>query len=165
MILRPQQIFLCRMGLPAVPANKGGSSSSASSSDQTTNTTNTDKRIATESGLVATEGSSISSVTNIQSLDKDIVSKALETVQVADATNGDSFNGLLNLADRFLTATKESGRMTTDAATTLAGRYTADVMDGISKATADKTGSIDQKTMMVLATVAGVAFVASRRSK
>jgi hypothetical protein len=151
MILRPEQIHQLRAGCPVVPANMGGGGgSTSSSSDQATTTTNTDRRIANESGVVATDGSAIT--VNETTLDPSIVNKALDFAGIVDATNGDSFSKLLDTVDKLTTKTQ-------DASTTLASKFQDNVMQAYSQAKADVTGSIDQKTMIVLAATAAAAMV------
>lgn len=157
-------------------------SSSSSSSDTITETNYTDRRLVNESGLVATEGASVWSNTNVvnntnvQALDADIVKKALDTVAASDATNGEGFSRLLESADRLfsntngttldiLDAAERMFNRTTDAASSMAGSYTQDVLQGISRTTADRTGSIDQKTMIVLGVAGAVALVAINMRK
>lgn len=129
----------------------GGGGGSSSSSNATT-TTNTDKRIAIESGIGI---SSDSSTVNVQALDGNIVMKALDTVSAADATAGTGFTQLLGLADKLFTGAGEIITKTQD--TTLAQ------VGALNQAQNDARGSIDQKTMIVLAGAAAVAFVASRK--
>lgn len=121
---------------------------SSSSANQTSNVTNTDKRFANESGVaISSEGSSIN--LNLESVDKDIVGKALETVQVSDASNAEGFSKLLTLADKMTTKTQET-------AASMAGTYQNDVMKGIASGKTEDAGRLDQQTIVVLA-LAGVA--------
>lgn len=158
------------------------SSKSSSSSDQITETNYIDRRGVNESGLMATEGSFIANTShtnvtnNIQALDREIVNRALDTVAASDATNGEGFSRLLGVADKLFANTNDTTfgilgaaeRMfnrTTDTASSMAGRYTQDVMQGVSQTTADRTGSIDQKTMIVLGVAGAVALVAINMRK
>jgi tRNA A37 threonylcarbamoyltransferase TsaD len=155
MILRPEQIHRLRAGCPVVPANMGGGGgSTSSSSDQATTTTNTDRRIANDSGVVATDGSNIT--VNAKTLDADVVNKALDFAGVVDATNGDSFSKLLDTVDKLTTKTQ-------DASTTLASKFQDNVMQAWSQAKADATGSIDQRTIIVLGGLAAAALVLSKK--
>lgn len=121
----------------------GGSSSSSTSSE----TTNIDKRLALQEGIGI---SSDQSTVNVTTLDAGIVNKALDTVAVTDATNAQGFNQLLTLADKFMTGAGDVIKAT--QATTLAQ------VGALGTAQNDARGSIDQKTMTILA-VAGVAAV------
>lgn len=122
-----------------------GGGGSSSSSQQTTQ--NTDKRQAVESGIAI---SSDSSTVNVQALDGAIVQKALDTVSVADASNAQGFSQLLSLADKVISGAGSVIEST--QATTLAQ------VAALNTASNDAKGSIDQKTMTILA-VAGVAAV------
>lgn len=127
----------------------GGSSSSTAST-----TTNVDKRLALEQGIAI---SSDQSTVNVQALDAGIVEKALDTVSIADASNAQGFNSLLSLADKFITGAGDV--IKTTQATTLAQ------VGALGTAQNDARGTIDQKTMIVLA-VAGVgALWAFNRKK
>lgn len=151
MILRPEQIRLLRAGCPVVPANRGGSGgSTSSSSTQSTTTKNTDRRIANDNGVVATDGATI----NYNSTDAGIVKNALDFAAVADATNGDGFAKLLDTVDKLTTKTQ-------DTSTTLASRFQDNVMQAYTQAKADASGGIDQRTMIVLgvSAMAALAFM------
>lgn len=132
----------------------GGKSSSKS--DQTTVTNNTDRRIANDGGLVAQDGSILSATFN--TLDPEIVAKALDTVSASDALSGQGLSQILQLADKLTTKTQ-------DSATALTSRYQADVLDAYSRSEADKTGGIDQKTMILLGGGALAALVMINRKK
>jgi len=152
-ILRPEEIALLRMGYPCIPANGGGGGGSTSSnSSQATTTTNTDKRIANgPGGIVAQDGSSI----NVQSLSDDVVKAAFDYAAVTDAKNGAGFSKLLDVADKLTTKTN-------DTATTLSSRFQDNVLDAFDRAKTSASGSIDQKTMIVLAGTAAAALVFMR---
>jgi hypothetical protein len=122
-----------------------GGGGSSSSSNQTTQ--NTDKRQAVDQGIAI---SSDSSTVNVQALDGAIVQKALDTVSVADASNAQGFGQLLGLADKLFSGAGNA--LQTTQAATLAQ------VGALTTAQNDAKGSIDQKTMTILA-VAGVAAV------
>jgi len=124
-----------------------GGGGSSSSSNQTTQ--NTDKRLAIQEGIGISSDQSTVNVNNT-TLDAGIVSKALETVSVADASNAQGFGQLLSLADKLFTGAGQS--LEASQATTLAQ------VGALTTAQNDARGSIDQKTMTILA-VAGVAAV------
>jgi len=125
----------------------GGGGGSSSSTASTTN--NTDKRIAIQEGIGLSSDSSTVNVTT-NTLDAGIVNKALDTVSVADASNAQGFTQLLSLADKFMTGAGDI--LTKTQATTMAQ------VGALGTAQNDARGTIDQKTMIVLA-VAGVGAV------
>jgi hypothetical protein len=123
---------------------------SSSSSNQATNTYNTDKRIANDGGFVAQDGGVINAT--IQSVDKDIISKALDTIGMADATNGESFGALLTLADKVITGGGE-----------LLATGQQQVLSSLQTLQTEKQGSIDNKTIVLLAAAGAAAYVLSKR--
>jgi hypothetical protein len=129
----------------------GGSGGSSSSNATTTQTT--DKRMVVDQGIGI---SSDSSTVTVNALDGDIVKKALDTVAAADATAGTGFTQLLGLADKLFTG---AGSMIDKTqAASLAQ------LETINAAAADKSGTIDQKTMIVLAVAGAAALVLSRKA-
>jgi hypothetical protein len=130
----------------------GGSSKSSSASTSTTNTTNIDRRQVVAEGAygIAADGATV----NIQTLDSGIVQSALDTVKANDATNGASFTQLLTLADKFLSGAGEVINKTQDT--------TIKQIDQINTAANDQKGSVDQKTLMIVAGAA-VAVLALRK--
>lgn len=124
--------------------NGGGGGSSSSSSASTTETTNIDKRMVVDQGIGI---SSDSSTVNVQSLDAGIVNKALDTVAAADATSGEGFARLLNLAEGLFT---KGGELVDKVSDTSMAAVAA-----VSTAQNDAKGSIDQKTLVIMA-VAGI---------
>lgn len=131
--------------------DSGSQSSSSSATTTSTTTQNTDKRIAIESGIGI---SSDSSTVHVEALDAGIVSKALDTVSAADATAGEGFNRLLNLADKLFTGAGQVVATTQETS--------LKQIEGLNAAAADSRGQIDQKTLMVIA-VAGAAAWAMKR--
>lgn len=131
----------------------GGKSSSKSSANQTTTTNNVDNRIANGSGNALSNISG--STVNIQAVDAQIVNKALDTIAGADATNGEGFSQLLDLA----------GKIMSGGADLVAGSQET-VLAATQAINADNKGTLDQKTIMVLAgaaAVSAIAFAASRK--
>jgi hypothetical protein len=128
----------------------GGGGGSESSSTTTTNTT--DKRMVVDTGIgISSESSNV----NVTTLDAGIVNKALDTVQVSDATNKTGFTGLLELADKLFTqggALLESTQQTTMAQ-----------IESINAAANDREGAIDQKTIIVLAIAGAAALVLTKK--
>jgi hypothetical protein len=125
-----------------------GKSSSASSANQSSQTTNTDRRIVTDKGVVATDGA----VINYTGLDADVAKAAFDTVQIADAQNGEGFGKLLSLADKIISG---GGAMLT--------KGQDQVLQAAQSVQAEKQGSIDQKTIMILGVAAAAAFAMSRK--
>ena len=118
-----------------------------SSSSVATTSTSMDKRIAVESGIGI---SSDSSTITINALDAPIVNHALDAIIANDATQGASFSQLLGLADKLFTGAGAVIEKTQDT--------TLKQLDTINTAASNKSGAIDQKTMIVLA-VAGAAVL------
>lgn len=126
----------------------GGGGGSSSSSNATT-TTNTDKRLVVNDGIGIS--SDTSSVT-VNALDGEIVTKALDTVQIADATNGQGFGQLVTLADKLFTG---AGNLV--AAT----QQTA--LEQMTQANVETAGKIDNKTITILGVAAAAAFMLGRK--
>lgn len=127
----------------------GGKSSSKAAT--TTNTTAVDKRLVVDGNSVgiSAEGSNVT----VNTLDAGIVGKALDTVQAADATNGEGFDKLLGLADKLFTQGGELISNTSQA--------TLQQVAALNTAQNDQKGAIDQKTIMVLGIAGAVAIVAA----
>jgi len=133
-----------------VDARGGYCKGSKSQSSTNTTTTTVDKRMVVDGGSlgVTADGSTIT----VNALDAGIVEKALDTVKASDATNGEGFSQLLDLASNLFDKGGALIEKTQDA--TLAQ------IDSINAAANDKQGAIDQKTMIVLA-VAGATAAAA----
>lgn len=138
-----------KLGGGYVCGGGGGSSSSTSST-----TTNIDKRLALESGVGI---SSDQSTVTVNTLDAGIVDKALQTVQLADATSGQGFSQLLALTDKLFTGAGQA--LQTTQATTLAQ------VGALNQAQNDARGAVDQKTIIVLAVAGAAAAFAFSRKK
>lgn len=137
----------------------GGGGGSSSSSNQTT-TNNTDKRLVVETGTgISSEGSTIT----INSLDAGIVSQAMDAVKVADATSGQGFSALMSLADKLFTGAGNLVGATQQATLDMAYSTQQATQDAYQTATAEKSGSIDNKTIMILGAVAAAAFVMGKK--
>lgn len=115
----------------------GGSSSSAS------NTYNTDKRIAVGDGGLGVSADHSSVAVNIT--DGGIVSRALDSIDTSNAIGAQGFSKLLDTATMMFN--KSEG---------LIGQTQKAVADAYDQAQNTKAGTIDNKTMIVLA-VAGAA--------
>jgi hypothetical protein len=130
----------------------GGGGGSSSQADQTTTTQSFDNRIVNESGVVATGGSTI--IASIEHMDGDIVKAALDFATDANETNSVAFDKLVEFAaDVF---TKGATMLQTGQDTVLSAMQTAEN---------DKKGAIDQKTIMVLAGVAAIAYTMTTGKK
>ena len=118
----------------------GGSKSSQASSNQ-------DNRVAVQDGI----GLSYSSgnTINVETVDAEIVGKALDSVNVSNALNSDNFTKLLDVQkDMFNTSQG------------LIGQTQKSVADAYAQAQTEARGTIDNKTIMVLGVAAAVALVA-----
>lgn len=121
-----------------------------SSSSNTTSTTSTDKRQVVEGGSIGI--TSDSSTVHVEALDKGIVTAALDVVKASDATSGDSLSKIIGLADKLFTGgfkSLESSQALTN--------------DAYSRATTDKAGTIDNKTIAILGIAGAAAFALSRK--
>ena len=128
----------------------GGGGGKSESTNQTT-TTNTDKRLVVNDGIgISSDSSSLT--LNQTSVDKDIVNKALETVQFADATAGEGFNQLISLSDKLFTG---AGNLV--AAT----QQTA--LETMAANNVETAGKIDNKTITILGVAAAAAFLMGRK--
>lgn len=131
----------------------GGSSKSSSSSNQTTNTTNIDRRQAVAEGAIGI--SSDGATVNIESLDGGIVQAALDVVKANDVTGAQGYTALLGLADKLLSGAGEVISKQQDT--------TVKQIDQINTAAADAKGFIDNKTLVILAGVGAVAYLARKK--
>lgn len=122
-----------------LPLYFGGKSSSAQSS--TTN--NLDNRVAVQDGV----GVSNSTGTAITITDGGIVSRALDSVDLSNATMSDGYRTLIDAATEVFN--RGQG---------LIGQTQAAVADAYGQAQTAKAGTIDNRTLIALA-VAGVAAV------
>lgn len=128
------------------PQFGGGGGSNSSSST----TTNIDQRLAVGDGGAGISGNNSSIVIT----DGGIVSRALDTVDVANATNADSFGALLEASTKLF-----------DRGESLISQTQKSVADAYASAQNTKAGTIDNKTMIVFAVVAAGAFAFSRRAR
>lgn len=128
-----------------------------SSSQANQSTSYTDKRLVNESGIaISSEGSNID--LNIESLDADVVGKALDSVNISTVAAGEGFTQLLTLADKLTTTTQAT-------AASMAGTYSNDVLKGVASAETERAGRLDQQTIVLLAGAAVVGLVAMRKGK
>lgn len=122
----------------------GGGSSSSSSS-----TSNQDNRVAVQDGI----GLSASSGNVITVTDGGIVARALDSVDLNNATAAEGFSKLLDAAESLW----ERGE-------NLIGTTQKHVADAYSQAQTDKAGTIDNRTIIVLAVAGAAALILAKRS-
>lgn len=149
-----------------------GGKSSSSSSAQTTY--NTDQRLAVGDGGLGLSGNNSSlnvqstSTTNYLdggaiksafdttnkaiSANTDVFSMANDTIQLANATNAEGFDKLLDAADTLFSRGES-----------LIGQTQAAVADAYGQAQNDKAGTIDNRTIIVLGVAGAVALYAITR--
>lgn len=127
----------------------GGGGGGGSSSSSTT-TTNIDKRLAVGDGGIGNTGDNVS----VNVTDGGIVSRALDTIDLSNATNADGFGKLLEASTRLF-----------DRGENLIGQTQKGVADAYASAQAQKTGSIDNKTIIILAVAGAAAVVMIQRGK
>lgn len=131
---------------------------SKNSSSASNVTENYDQRVVADGGSVGLSGNS--SVFNV--LDNGIVSRGLDTVdrnfKLVNDSAGEGYAKLLGL-------TKSMFEKTTDQATAMAGTVEKNVLDAYRNAASDATNTIDNKTIIAIVLVAGIAFVAWKARK
>ncbi len=118
---------------------------SSSSSKQTSS--NADNRVAVQDGigLSASSGNTIS----VTTVDAEIVGKALDSVNISSALGAEGFAKLLETSkDMFNTSQG------------LIGQTQKAVADAYGQAQNDKAGTIDNRTIIVLAVAGAAALVA-----
>lgn len=122
-----------------------GDSDKSTQANTTTTSNNIDRRqVVAEGGFgVASDGATV----NITSVDAGIAKAAIDAVSGADATNGQGFTQLLNLADKVFTGA--GAMLDTTQKTSLAQ------VEALNTVANDAKGVIDQKTIIVLA-IAGL---------
>jgi hypothetical protein len=126
-----------------------GGGGSSSSSAQTTN--NVDKRLVVGDGLgVTADNSSVS----VNVTDGGIVSRALTTVELSNASLGEGYDKLIDTAAAMF-----------DQSQGLIGQTQKSVADAYSQAQTNVSGTIDNKTITVLAIAGAAVAVAVLRKK
>lgn len=134
MIFRQLFALICPIGFLRLYFGGGGGSSKSSN-----DTTNIDRRVAVDSGAgISGDNSSIT----INSVDGGIVARALDSVDLAGANNNTGFRALLD-ASRDLFNRGES----------LIGQTQKAVADAYGQAQNDKAGTIDNRTIIIIAVV------------
>ena len=106
------------------------------------------------------------STSNVNVTDSGIVSRALDSIDLSNATTGQGFSKLLDVGQSIFSQanTSQEGIFSKliDAGKSLIGQTQQSVSDAYQTATAEKSGALDNKTLMILgvAAIAGVAIVA-----
>lgn len=129
----------------------GGGGGSSSSSATTTTTQNVDKRMVVDNGVGV---SSDSSTVTVTAVDLGAVSKAFEFAGESGKAVVGTLDKVLKLADTVLTGSLAAAKDST-----------ALVSQAYETAENTQAGSIDQKTMMVIAGIGAAAYVATRMKK
>lgn len=149
----------------------GGGGGGGSSSSSTT-TQNIDKRIAVGDGGIG--ASADNSTVTINSTDGGLVARALDSVDRGNAINGEGFTALLDASssnfeqvvgansDGFSQLIDTASRLFTQGEN-LIGQTQKSVADAYSQAQNEKAGTIDNKTIIVLAVAGAAALVLSKR--
>jgi hypothetical protein len=140
----------------------GGDSSSSSS-----NTTNNyDKRVAVQDGFGLSGDANVVEMTttttnnildggaieNAFDFSTNTVERALDSIDSSNATLGDGYGALIEAADNLFNRGEN-----------LIGQTQKAVADAYGQAQADKNGTIDNRTIIVLAAVGAVALFAFRK--
>lgn len=129
-----------KLGGGYVCGGGGGSKSSQSSA-------NYDQRVAVQDGigLSASSGNTIS----VQTVDAEIVGKALDSVNIGNALGAEGFLKLLDVQKEMFNTSQG-----------LIGQTQKAVADAYGQAQNDKAGTIDNRTIIVLAVAGAAALVA-----
>lgn len=128
----------------------GGGGGSSSSSSTATTTQNTDKRQVVDNQSVGV--SSDSSTVNVQMTDLGAISSAMQMLSNGGQGISDSFDKVIGLADTLLKGSLDTVKTSN-----------AVVSQAYETAQTTTNGSIDQKTMIVLAVAAAGAFVLGKK--
>lgn len=138
--------------------------SSSSSSSSANTTENYDKRIAVDRGIgVSGDNNSISTQSTTNVLDGgaiknafnfsgDTVGRAFDSIERNNATLGEGYGALIEAADNLFNRGEN-----------LIGQTQKAVADAYGQAQNDKAGTIDNRTIIVLAAVGAVALFAFSR--
>ncbi|SHL44991.1 hypothetical protein SAMN05216428_102441 [Nitrosospira sp. Nsp11] len=124
-----------------------GGGGSKSSSTVSSSASSQDKRMALTGGVGI---NAEDSVINVESVDKDMMVRALDSVDLATATGGEGLDKLLNVAVGLF---EGAGALVDKTQSTALAQ-----LDTLNRAANDSRGAIDQKTMIALA-IAGAAIV------
>jgi flagellar biosynthesis/type III secretory pathway ATPase len=151
-----------KLGGGYVCGGGGGSRSSQASS-------NYDQRVAVQDGigLSASNGNTI----NVQAMDAEVVGKALDSVNLATVQSGENYTALLEVSEGMFSKSMDVSEgmfgKSLDAMTKvfnegqgLIGQTQKAVADAYGQAQNDKAGTIDNRTIIVLAVAGAAALVA-----
>lgn len=142
-----------------------GGGNSSSTTQNTTN--NYDKRVAVDSGFgLSGDGNSVSIMNN----NAEVVARALDSVDKNNAIYGEGFTNLLDTSNsqfgKVINANQSSFSQLLDKATqmfntseSLIGQTQKSVADAYNQAQTTAKGTIDNKTIIVLAVAGAVALV------
>lgn len=128
----------------------GGIGSSQSQSQTTTNNTE-DKRVAVQSGVGV---SSTEATINVTSLDAGAINGALQLVAQSDALASQNYRDILGVTAKLF-----------DAAIGTVDKVNQSTGNAYQTATNEKAGSIDNKTIAIIAVAGAAAFAFSRMKK
>jgi flagellar basal body rod protein FlgG len=129
----------------------GGKSRSSVQNSQSTSSA--DNRLVVDSGIGVSAHSGSTVTVNNTTTDAQIVDRALDAVEINNATNAKGFTDLLDASESLF-----------DRGERLIGMTQQSVAEAYQNAQTAKTGAIDQKTMIVLA-IAGAATVFAMKRK
>lgn len=134
-IKRPEQTRLMALGLPATPLNIGGPSASRQSTDTSTtnNTTNTttnvtDRRMVTDGGGAAVNGSNNATYSNVTNFSTDLgaIAGAMDLAKTSIQTSHDNMTSAVGLAD-------QTFNKSVDSNAAMFGINASNMMAGFSK--------------------------------
>lgn len=133
--------LVCPLGFFRLHFGGGGGSSSSHS-----DTNNIDKRVAVQGGAGVSGDSNTVTVTTA---DPAIVSRALDSVDVASATAEQGYSKLLDVTQTLFNQSQG-----------LIGQTQKSVADAYQQAQAEKSGALDNKTILILGVVVAGAVAA-----
>lgn len=140
-----------KLGGGYVCGGGGGSRSSQASS-------NYDQRVAVQDGigLSASNGNTI----NVQAMDAEVVGKALDSVNLATVQGGENYTALLDVSEGMFGKSMDAMTKVFNEGQGLIGQTQKAVADAYGQAQNDKAGTIDNRTIIVLAVAGAAALVA-----
>lgn len=133
----------------------GGDSESRQSSS------NYDQRVAVQDGI-GLSGSSGNTI-SVQTVDAQIVGKALDSVNVSNALGADNFSKLLEKSGDMFGQSLDAMTKVFNEGQGLIGQTQKAVADAYGQAQNDKAGTIDNRTIIVLAVAGAAALVAMNK--
>lgn len=154
-----ESVTRAKLGGGYVCGGGGGSSSSQASS-------NYDNRVAVQDGigLSASNNNSVSTTNqswlNITTTDAGVVSRGLDTVDKTTAGAFELVNDALGFGESSFSKLLEAQQNMFNRGEAMIGQTQQFAADAYSQAHADKGGTIDQRTMIIMGVVAVAAVVA-----